>query len=409
MKIKRFENYKYSKLFCYILTLYRINENKEKLYFLKVLKRWGYSLLVCKFRFFVSKGDLNNPIWFILPENRMRNDMRQMISDVEKTIPNEAYCEIANQNTRKFDLKRTITLIVLDLIWFCQLSRKYKIGEAIQIISYLNDFIDIDKSLNNIAKTILPKLITVRYDSSPYMNFVSQRMKLLGVSTSTLQHGIMLAQRSGLESNCDFSGVEFNGFVSDYFLAWNEFSKSEGIKQGISEKHFYIVGISKCLFKPQLHHANTKIIGIILDGQYEEEHNKPMIELVKKLAKKQGYTYILRYHPDFRCNEYNFLLDENGSNCPKEKNLETYINEVDLCVLANSTVLFELEYYNKPFIRYSMRKETDKFIDYPVPSFSNESEMNDCFKKIGNIKISRDTVQQTILKHSFFYNQFITH
>lgn len=407
MKIKKFEHYNYSKLFCYILTFHSINTRKNNLYFFYVLGKWFHSLLFCRFKFYVSKGHLEKPIWFIIPEDAMRNDMKQMISNVEKTIPNDAYCEITNKKTRKFDLKRVITLSVLDVLWLYQLSRDYKIRESIHIISYLNSFRDIDKSLKNITGPILPKHLTVRYDSSPYMNFISQRMKNSGVSTSTLQHGIMLAKRIGLEFNIDFSGVEFNGFVSDYFLAWNEFSKSEGIKQGIPENRFQIVGISKCLFKPMLHSIENKTIGVVLDGKFEEEHNKPMVILVKEFAKKIGYKYILRYHPNFQGKEYDSLLDNNGSNCSKEKSLEDFLNDVGFCVLANSTVLFELEYYQKPFIRFSMRQETDKFRDYPVPSFSNAREMDECYKNMAHQTTTMHTLEQTISNHTDFYNQFV--
>ena len=194
----------------------------------------------------------------------------------------------------------------------------------------------------------------------------------------------MLAPRFSVVNNIDFAGIEFYSFVCDYFLVWNDFTKNEAVKAGIDESRIKVLGISKCVGKPRLKcKQDARSVGVFLDGEFEKFNNKPLINIVQDWARKNSMNCVFRYHPNFEGTEYSDLIDNKVSSvCPQNVTLEEFIENNSFFVLANSTVLFELEYYCVPFIRYSTNDDMDKFRDYPSQSFTNIEELGRAFENM---------------------------
>ena len=195
----------------------------------------------------------------------------------------------------------------------------------------------------------------------------------------------MLAPRPGLEDNIDFVGGEFKNSVSDYFLVWNEFTRREAVKAGISMDKIKVLGIAKCLGLPPFKPTLRKTFGVILDGFYEKENNPVMIEIACSFAKQAGYRFIVRYHPNFRGDEYTDIIPKAlGEECSKTVSLEDFANNVSFCIISNSTVMFEFLYRRMDVFHYS--SSNDKFKDLPLKSFRSLSEFVGQFNLVENSK-----------------------
>lgn len=156
-----------------------------------------------------------------------------------------------------------------------------------------------------------------------------------------------------------------------------QFTKKEAIKCGIDSNRIIVAGMSKYFVDVRsTRMQETKLIGVILDGKDEMDNNETLINMAKEFAEEMGYHYILRLHPYFRGDEYNHLINpSNGGVCSKNVGLFDFLKNLEFCLLANSTVLFELETLKIPYLRYSSGDIKDKFRDYQSPMFHNYDEL----------------------------------
>mgnify|MGYP000697661344 CR=1 FL=1 len=317
-----------------------------------------------------------------------RGDTQKMFRDVANTIDHRHYDLVIWEKCRSFSLKRSLDMARLCVSWWNVLRQQQEYGVIIKllIIKLLVDIKDKQDGLMETYKDMAKfKLTVFFYDAIPFDNYFSQVFQVLGSATATLQHGVMLAPRLGLEDNIDFVGGEFKNSVSDYFLAWNEFTRREAVKAGIPMDKIKVLGIAKCLGLPPFKPTLRKTFGIILDGFYEKENNSVMIEIACSFAKQAGYHFIVRYHPDFRGDEYTDIIpNELGEECSKAVSLDEFANNVSFCIISNSTVMFEFLYRGMDVFHYS--SSDDKFKDLPLKSFRSLSELVGQFNIVENCK-----------------------
>ena len=330
-----------------------------------------------------------------------------MMLKIAKLCREEDYDNIIVKRCKKFSIHSFVKLILFLFSWFINVFKlpRYTINEKIIILTKCMEYYDIQRQINSVV-CYNYHLCVLRYDSDSDQNFISQLFNSRKIQTVTLQHGVMLRSRPQLSNNIDFNGLEFRSFVSDYFIVWNTFTKNEAVKSGIEEKKIRVLGVAKCIGYDIIVPASNKIIGIILDGEYEKENNPLMISIVSKFCNKFGFKYIIRYHPDFHGNEYNEILDANGSVCKKSINLQNFLQNIELCIVANSTVLFELEYYKFPFLNFSTGSEKDKFKDYNSNKFYDYVSMTKAYNKIKVEHTSEEANGKFIADNyrNFFYS-----
>ena len=328
----------------------------------------------------------NSTVLFLfLPEGR--SDSKKMFSDVANTIAHRHYDLVIWEKCRSFSLKRSLKMVQLFASWWNALrQQEYGFITKMLILKILTDIKDKQDELEETYKGLIKfKLTVFFYDASPFDNYFSQLLQASGSTTATLQHGVMLAPRSGLEDNIDFVGGEFKNSVSDYFLVWNEFTRREAVKAGISMDKIKVLGIAKCLGLPPFKPTLRKTFGVILDGFYEKENKPVMIEIACSFAKQAGYRFIVRYHPNFRGDEYTDIIPKAlGEECSKTVSLEDFANNVSFCIISNSTVMFEFLYRRMDVFHYS--SSNDKFKDLPLKSFRSLSEFVGQFNLVENSK-----------------------
>lgn len=311
-------------------------------------------------------------------DDQDREDIKQMTYNVAECAGFNK-CDILIWEPRnQFNLIEALKKISLMPIWLYQLRHIIvKAPIKIWLLKLLLQLKDRQEFINRIVNIQKYNLCVVHYDACTFGNHIAQFFKNHKIKTATLQHGVMLAPRPGLENIVDFCGIEFYNFVSDYFLAWNEFTKKEAIKCGIDSNRIIVAGMSKYFVDVRsTRMQETKLIGVILDGKDEMDNNETLINMAKKFAEEMGYHYILRLHPYFRGDEYNHLINpSNGGVCSKNVGLFDFLKNLEFCLLANSTLLFELETLKIPYLRYSSGDIKDKFRDYQSPMFHNYDEL----------------------------------
>lgn len=337
--------------------------------------------------YYVSQGSAEKKVLFLFCHDvhTFRPDCTSMFIETAKVIDKENYDIIALKDKKGISFIFTFQLCKLVIIWLLTLIKeKIGISVGLYILREAIDCYFAKMQISSLVNESSIKLLVLFYDADSRDNYFSQYFQQLNIPTATLQHGIQLAPRKGLEDNIDFAGIEFGCFISNYYLAWNEFTRQEAIKAGIKDNQIKVLGISKCIGKnPLLKKENSNVIGLILDGKYEEENNIPMIRLLNQLCVKYNIKYKLRYHPDYKGTEYLDYIDARyciATN--KRETLNDFLSSVKLCIVANSTVLFELEFYSVPFIRYSSGNLKDKFVGYGGISFNNYEELEKCYLSI---------------------------
>lgn len=396
-----FEDYDIPKLLYYHINLYRPKGQSLKWKVAKMFKLI-YRIIV---KNFTLCGEYNtNPILYADRFISRRKDIEVMIDNLVQTF--DGKCD-----RLKWGKKRSISLKrIVENTFFClgmrDLLKKYSFFEYIYALILFLEMRDVEDELN--AKVDIGKycLCFCFYDAEPFQNFLIQYAKLHGCKTATLQHGIMLAPREGVGNNLDFAGHEFQAFVSDFFLVWNQFTKKEAMKTGIQEEQLKVLGVAKCvgMSQPQLP-SDSSSIGVILDGKFEDENNIPMIMIVQTWAKKKKMKCVFRYHPDYYGNEFSNYINASSTVCPKGVSLYDFIRSVSFCVVANSTVLFELEYFCIPFLRYSSNGSLDKFRDYPSLNFTSIRSFDSAYKEM--IAQPLRSFVKADANYAEFFKQFI--
>lgn len=359
------------------LWLIKVEEIGHSFLSIKAKTRLLVSLLLStlikqrKFEMFLEHK--NSQLLLINTEIISRPDSMRMLDDLGNQLGELKYDFIKTRKTIAFDIKRAI----YNFLFLFSAPHKYKkyannIVELLLIEKNIIELTDLKDDFFRICDFKKYKLAILRYDAQISDNFFSQILKSVGIKTATLQHGVMIAKREEYSRNYfDYAGIEFDGFVSDYFLAWNEFTKQEALKSGIKESDIFVVGNIKAINCKPVASRDNDYFGVVLDGINNEENNVPMIKLCNQISDKIKKNYIIRYHPNFKQTEYNSIIDSNASVCPPQQTLESFLNNIEFCILSNSTVLFELPYYNMPYYRYTDGTAKDKFKDMKEQSFNS--------------------------------------
>lgn len=411
LKLKHFEGYDTERLLNYVIITQQYTECASSNF--RIILGWISLFFHAFFRlrnFEVRKLGCNSKVLLLYPfGEKCRSDIDKMIRNVAHTIPNNRYDVINWDNKVEISLGKVLVKLRAVYVWNRQIKTlNINTIQRQILLNLLLCAYDMKSDMNHHLDIKKYKLALVHYDAPFLYNFFVQYMKIHGCKTATMQHGVMLARREEVHDNMDFCGVEFSSFVSDYFLAWNDFSKKEAMKMGINEERIKVLGNAKCLGEPIVRNIGQNTIGIILDGIYDVKKNLQMIQIIDKFAKEHGYKYIIRLHPNDSISHYDNMRDHAISTiCPRNMRLEDFFSNISFCVVANSTVLFELEYHRIPFVRYSNGGAKDKFKDY-----HNLISFNDDFsfgKSVAKIQITNNVSNENkdIERYENFFNEMI--
>lgn len=365
----------------------------------KIIVTLFYNLFIKKYHYNIYKERDSIPqVLFIYNHLNKRKDLLESFLKVAKCACPTRRMIIVLSNPLKDSFFNLSLIKDIKLVnkWYAQLKgTQLSIREKIETITYLYKCHELEKNLDQINNKEL-SLVVVNYDSFFLDNFSVQYFQKKGIKTATLQHGVMVTKRKGLENNIDFCGTEFKNSIADYFLVWNIFTKKQAIMSGIKEKKIVVTGPIKCININKIIEEKTerRVIGILLDGRFTEENNPNMIRIANQFCSQNNYKFILRYHPAYQGNEYNSIIDHSFYLGNSSNDLYEFAKEVDYILISNSTAYIELLYMNSKVIHFKCNPTTDKYRDLNIPSFSNASEL---YEFIKNKKYYNDIIKENLL------------
>lgn len=389
VKLKGFENYDLAKILYMPSEFDRIYPHKDR-----SIVSLFFSLLKHSFfqkEHFRYQEIPNSSILFVFIPSDKRKDVTDLFNSVVSLVhTKDTLITSKSSLLKKVNIITGIKLLPYLYYWNKKLKEtnlgKYqKLKILLQLVIILKR--DFQTSFINISKY---KLLVVFFDASPLYNFYVQKFQQAGIETATLQHGVILSRREKFNHNIDFAGIELNNCISNYLLAWNQFTYQEAIKSGIDKKRIQVVGISRCINWPTIKKtAEKKIFGIILDGKFTEETNLSMISCANKLAEYLNCKYIVKYHPAFIGDEYDNVIEKKYFSyiCKSDLSIPEYAELVDFSLIANSSAFIELVYIKHKTYRFSDGNAIDKYRDIPSYVFKSFSELIDLYNSKNNPSI----------------------
>lgn len=306
--------------------------------------------------------------------------------------------ELIGKGTSRKIRFRNLKLLVLAPIWLFQLisidcSFRFK-------MRVLHELLAIKPWYDYICREINPKkysALIVYFDARSFDNIIVQYFKLNNIPTATLQHGHFVAT----PGNINISGIAFEGFISDKFLMWGEYSKNEAIKSGIDPKQIKTVGCPKYIgYSRKLNRNQMNLFGVVLDGQGNEfaGTNIEMIEIANIFAKQKNMKYVIKPHPvsdmsafmDYIDKEYLFRIT------PKDETVVEYAESVDFSIVMGSSVYSELLYIGAVAFRFISNNTPDIYSGIDWGTMRNSDDLASLYELYkNNPKYVQDKVQQS--------------
>lgn len=299
---------------------------------------------------------------FLFAHNTRRKDVLEMFRNVSSCALNPSL--IVRQKRRNLQFVQTIRYFYLLLVWSRQLFLTQL--STIQKIIVLNVLIDLYRVRKVIQKVDVAglKLFVSFFDASPIYGYATQYFMQRGLKTATLQHGVVLSKRC--IDNVDLLGMELENSIADYYLAWNKMTYKEALKAGKLEEQIKILGVAKCMdvMTINVRHECEKVFGVILDGVDTEFNNSKLIALANEIADKMNLNYVIKYHPNYKGNEYNMYTNNRCVEVFKDSStLESYLKVVAFTILASSTVLIELVFRGH-LVFHLLNQEQSEYAKY---------------------------------------------
>jgi hypothetical protein len=367
-KISGFEGFNLSSIVFSLSEHDRVsNEIYQKSFIILILK-----CFLDSHKWFLKKG--TSKILFFNDSTRKQN--KKMVDDLSKIVKDRN--SIYREGVKNFNIKDGLKVLNLLFIWKKELKNTPLSMNQKKMV--LNLLIGLKKYDYFLEKSILGKinLLVVFYDANSWGNFMVQKYRNKGILTSTLSHGIVLAEKD--TNILDYSGVELKGFSSDYFLAWNNFTLSEAKKQHIDINKFKVLGVPHFVnFNKKACRIKNKTFGVIFENRSGDEFNVKILNYAKEISKELDYNFVVRYHPTFVGNEYDYLIKDcsNYIGVDKSNTIFEYSNSVEFSIVANSTVFIELIYMEHLIYRYKSNDIYDKFRELDYNSFYNFKDLKE--------------------------------
>lgn len=217
-----------------------------------------------------------------------------------------------------------------------------------------------------------------QFDAMDVENLFSQFLQMRKIPTVTLQHG-HFHHTEYITENIYHVSPPFEGFVSDYFFSWGEYTDLEAEECGIDRKRIIDVGSLKNHSRNIIRTPDSNIFAVILNGAFGFEENDNLLDWADKIYEQYNLKYIVRPHPGIDYNSLTYdkhkgftgVSDGNNESIPK------MAEKVKFCLCGNSTVLTELIFIKASVIMLRPSFSIDTYSRIEGLAFSNENELND--------------------------------
>lgn len=290
---------------------------------------------------------------FIYGTYNYRKDHEKTFTDFTDRFDDSDRLRACAPEKRVFHGFGLIKYLMLSFVWFFQfVFSGVSIRDTLCALPYVVMCHYLNKKLLKLP-TNKYKFVVTYCDVSPDENCMIQFFKNLNITTMTLQHGIF--EKKPNPRSASETGFELYDSISDWYLAWNEYTVNEAVSLGMSRERVIPLGIPKYINYTAPEHptaSNNRIFGVILHNMASDKHNRQMIDIANQIAEKYDLQFILRYHPSLKGNEYNSICGPRyiGNNDIKTS-INQYAESVCFTIVSNSSVFVELILMRHPVYR----------------------------------------------------------
>lgn len=243
IRLRKFEGYDISKMFGILSAHYQYSNSYYHIS--KPIKCFIASLFFDDYEYVYNKGN-SSKLLFLYSHIFYRDDHFNVFLNLKNNVDNADFIYPVKREKRKLDVSFGIKNFFLSLGWIRELRKRgLTLDISFDITAELLQAYKFLQYWNGVECNIY-KLLTVYYDASLIENMMVQNFNKKLCYTATLQHGIFCEERPQ-NNSFSFAGVEFNNTISDYFLAWNQFTKDKMLLTGASENRILILGIPNIL------------------------------------------------------------------------------------------------------------------------------------------------------------------
>lgn len=323
-----------------------------------------------------------NTLFFINRDNIGRKDNVNLIKKVYSCACKTSSLVIQKKYRRShlYDIRSVLTNIRDTIKWFLELrGTQLDFASKVMVVGTLSMAKAQMKALSGFLSY---QNYVVLVDAEEIDNITVQYFKSHEKTTITLQHGVIYSRKDVL-----YGGLEFYNSVADYFLAINEITRQEAIKIGYDVSKMIVCGNARCLDLPVLKKNNNKTIGVLLDG--EEIHNKDLIALANDYCKKYGYKYVLKYHPFYKGNEYDNIVDWEYYIGNNKDLIREYAQNVEFTIMGVSAALLELVYMHHDTYVFSSNHIMDFYYQY-IPTMHDLESLEHLISDVDYMKQAYD-------------------
>lgn len=383
------------------------NEKSSDNFYITCFKKLIRKAIFEDYEYEYNQKDNSNFLFFYGNEF-YRDDHHKIISDFSKKFENADSFLSNKLKSKAFNFYNFVISIILYYLWTIQLIiRKANFREILLILPYL---LMCYRTLKLVKVINLKKykFVVVYYDVAPDENCFVQFLKNKKITTMTLQHGIFAKKE--IVKNISDTAIELANSSSDYYLAWNDYTKDEALKVGMKEDKIKVLGIPRYVNDKgttnPIYSINSNTFGIMLNCDDFDEHNRKLLIMAEEIGRALNMQYIVRFHPRLKEGIYKDLLGNHFKCADNNKSsIKDYAENVSFTVMSSSSVFADLIYLKHPTYRLIVTSE-DTYSSIKDNSFHNIEEFLNQYNKNKACSNNNENLFEYICYTNDVYNSY---
>ncbi len=236
--------------------------------------------------------------------------------------------------------------IAYQSIFKLPLGYKSKLYLFLQLWFYLNLYFNLKKKDYQVKKYVAFSSI------HPLEAVLTLYFKSRNTITYSLQHGLYFVYKDPIP----IDAIAYDNLISDFHVAWGEYTFDEFKKYGIDEKLIKIGGYPRKIEGRNKKNERIKVQNVIvfLARKQFEQSNQKVLDILRSFE-NSDYKISLKLHPSLDEDYYIDISKSYGFNMvEKDQTVSTTLTnaEYDLSIAVNTTVYYESYIYYLPSLRF---------------------------------------------------------
>ncbi len=301
---------------------------------------------------------------------------------------------------------RSWTVLMLCVLWENEL-KKANIDKKYHSI-FLIDLVQMYRwkhilERNEKIITTIQSMVSI-FDAREFENVFAQFCNHHNIVTGTLQHG-HFGNRLFVNKYNYCIDIPYKGFVSDYFLAWGQYSKNCAIESGISTAQVFLCGCPEFISEKESP-VQGDAVGVLLDGDIlSGEDNVKMLEIAQQDAARSDKKLIIKLHPKDNINKYQGHFDTDKAEV-FIGSIEEFAQRLSYVICCNTSALIQMMAYKVKVYHYRTTTCYDMYKvlqNYSFTDFegllrikASEDEYDDCLEQLSITNNVRNLYKTTL-------------